>query len=264
MISYILRQTAKEGGGIVGEKCKLLIADTSETIRGTLRDILAERYDIWVCGDGRTALEMLYRFRPDMLVMDLMLPGMDGLSLLQTAAEAGICPTVLATTRYENEYILDAAYRLGVRYIMARPCEIGALVDRIQDLADRYKEDLAAMDGSTMIKRILVRLGFSVKAKSYPVLEKAVLLIAENPDMFLSKELYPAVGKPFGISGTAVEKRIRDLLHSAWEKGDRKIWQLYFPPDAAGEVQCPSNGAFIARIAECLPTPIEHSGWSNV
>ena len=241
----------------MAEKCKLLIADTSETIRETLRDILMDSYDLRICGDGRTALEMLCRYRPDVLVLDLMLPGMDGLSLLQAAADGGICPVVLATTRYENDYILDTAYRLGVSYIMARPCEIGALVERIQDLASRCTENTAAMDGPTQVKRILVRLGFCVKAKGYPVLEKAILRMAENPEVFLSKDLYPTVGKAFGISGTAVEKRIRDFLHSVWEKSDQQIWQLYFPPDADGNVRCPSNGEFITRIAQCLPMPIE-------
>ena len=248
----------------MAEKCKILIADTSETIRESLREILADSYDLRLCCEGRTALELLYRFRPDVLVLDMMLPGMDGLSLLQAAADGGIFPVVLATTRYENDYILDTAYRMGVSYIMARPCEIGALVDRIQDLACRCSKELAVMDGPAQVRRILIRLGFSVKAKSYTVLEKAILWMAENPGAFLSKELYPAVGKTCGISGTAAEKRIRDLVHSVWEKADQQIWRLYFLPDAVGNIQCPSNGAFITRIVECLPMPMERSGWSDV
>ena len=154
----------------MAEKCRILIADTSEVVRQTLREILEDQHDVKLCCDGRSALELLYRFRPHVLVMDLMLPGIDGLSLLQAAADGGLHPAILATTRYQNDYILTTAYRLGVSYIMLRPCQTGALVDRIQDLICRCRQDQTAADITTQVRRLLVRLGFSVHAKSYPVL----------------------------------------------------------------------------------------------
>ena len=244
--------------------CTILIADTSEALRETLREILQDSYQLWFCRDGRTALEMLHRYRPDVLVLDLMLPGFDGLSLLQTAADAGLHPAVLATTRMQNDYILDTAYRLGVSYIMLRPCKISAMVDRIQDLASRCRQDQAAEDIRIQVRRILVRLGFSTAAKRYALVEDAVVWMADNPGAFLSKELYPGVGKPYGMAQTAVEKRIRDLIHGALQKGDPQIWALYFPADADGNIRCPSNGEFLARIAQCLPTALERGAMTNV
>lgn len=248
----------------MAEKCKILIADTSEAVRESLREILQSSFDLRLCCDGRTALELLHRFQPNVLVLDLMLPGIDGLSLLQTAADAGIRPAVLATTRQQNDYILDTAFRLGVSYIMLRPCDIIALVDRIRDLASRSCGQNVSLELPDQVRRILVRLGFSVSTKSYPVLENAVVWYALHPGAFLSKELYPAVGKPYGIEAGAVEKRIRDLVHRTWKQRDDQIWQLYFLPDADGKIPCPSNGAFLARIADQLPTALELSAGKNV
>jgi len=246
------------------QQCRLLIADTSEAIRESLREILSSSFDLRICQDGRTALELLHRFQPDVLVLDLMLPGIDGLSLLQTAVDAGICPAVLATTRQQNDYILDTAYRLGVSYIMIRPCEIGALVDRIRDLSQRSSRRFVSLDLPSQVKCILVRLGFPTKPKSYALLRDAILWMADHPDAFLSKELYPAVGKLHGISDTSAEKDIRTLIHSIWETRDDRIWQLYFPPNKDGNIPRPSIGTFITRIVESLPTMMEREAAQDV
>lgn len=246
------------------QKCKLLVADTSEAIRESLRELLEDSFDLRTCRDGRTALELLHRFRPDILVLDLMLPGIDGLSLLQTAADAGIRPAVIATTRQNSDYILDAVYQMGASYIMLRPCEIIALADRIRDLACHCCHQEMTMDLTAQVRRILVRLGFSISSKNYPVLEDAVLWYAEHPGAFLSKELYPAVSKPHGISSGAAEKRIREYIHKIWKERDDRIWQLYFPPDAKGNIPCPSSGVFLARIADQLPTQLEQHAGRNV
>lgn len=235
------------------DKCRLLIADSSEIVRDALRDILEDSFDLKLCGDGRTALELLHRFRPDVLVVDLMLPGIDGLSLLQAARDADIHPAVLATTRQQNDYILDTAWQLGVSYMMLRPFSLGAITERIQDLALHTRK--YTMDPSSQVRRILVRLGFSAKPKSYAMLRDAIVLLAENPGIFLSKELYPAVGKLHNTSAAATEKAIRDLLQSTWPHRDDSVWQLYFPSGADGGR--PSNGVFLTRIAQCLSTPLE-------
>jgi len=248
----------------MAQQCRLLIADTSEAIREALREILQDSFDLRICQDGRTALELLHRFQPDVLVLDLMLPGMDGLSLLQTAVDAGICPAVLATTRQQNDYILDTAYRLGVSYIMMRPCEIGALVDRIRDLSQRSCSRTISLDLPTQVRCILVRLGFPTKPKSYALLRDSILWMAEHPGAFLSKELYPAIAKLHGISTLSAEKDTRTLIHTVWGYRDDRIWQLYFPPDKDGNIPRPSTGAFITRIVESLPTMLEMEAGRDV
>ena len=96
------------------DRQKLLIADGTEDFRLALSEILQETYHVCSCQNGKEALALLRSFQPDVLVLDLMIPGLDGISLLQAASSEGICPMVLATTRVSNSYVLDSAYRLGV------------------------------------------------------------------------------------------------------------------------------------------------------
>lgn len=105
---------------------KLLIADGNEEFRRALAAELQGAYHVRCCGDGKEALSLLRSFVPDVLVLDLMLPELDGISLLQSAASAGLCPMVLVTSRFYNDYILGALGELSVGYMMRKPCDIPA------------------------------------------------------------------------------------------------------------------------------------------
>ena len=90
---------------------RVLIADGMEDFRIALADSLKSKYQVRVSTDGREALQMLQADPPDLLIIDLMLPGYDGLGLLQQSAKRQPLPIVLATTRYLNDYILHTAQR---------------------------------------------------------------------------------------------------------------------------------------------------------
>ena len=105
---------------------KLLIAEGSEEFRQALAEKLMGAYLIRVCVEGKDALETMRSFRPDLMVLDLMLPGLDGVSLLQRASDEEDPPTVLSVSCFFNDYILEALTRLNVGYVMKKPCDIDA------------------------------------------------------------------------------------------------------------------------------------------
>ncbi|MBQ2786066.1 MAG: response regulator [Oscillospiraceae bacterium] len=235
------------------EKRKILIADTAEDFCGALEDALCGIYHIRTVADGPQALLQLRSFLPDILVLDLMLPGLDGITLLQKAAETGICPTVLATTRYISDYMLDAAGLLGVGYIMVKPCDISAVVSRIADLSQRLKPSaFAAPDARTLISNTLLRLGVSTKLRGYGYLRECILLMAQDPRQSVTKELYPAAAFRLGATAVQIERSIRSAVNTAWSRQDRNIWQLYFPADQTGLIPRPTNARFISRLADML------------
>ena len=98
---------------------KLLIADGNEEFRRALAAELQGAYHVRCCDDGKEALSLLRSFAPDVLVLDLMLPGLDGISLLQSAAASGLCPMVLVTSRFYNDYVLTALGELSVGYMLS-------------------------------------------------------------------------------------------------------------------------------------------------
>lgn len=232
---------------------KLLIAEGTEDFRMALADTLRGAYHVRVCADGLAALEHLRSFMPDVLVLDLMLPGMDGISLLQTAAGAGLKPMVLATTRFVNDYVLESMARLGVGYLMVKPCDVRATAARIADLSQRIREPLFTQpDPKTYVSNLLLALGVPTKLNGYGYLREAILLMKEDPSQPITKELYPAVAKLCGCEPEHVERSIRSAINAAWSHRDEQLWRLYFQPDGTGAVRRPTNAAFISRLADSL------------
>lgn len=202
---------------------KLLIADGNEEFRRALAAELQGAYHVRCCGDGKEALSLLRSFVPDVLVLDLMLPELDGISLLQSAASAGLCPMVLVTSRFYNDYILGALGELSVGYMMRKPCDIPATAARIGDLSRHIRAPLVTPpDPQTQVTNLLLSLNIPSKLRGYAYLREAIPRMMKDPDQPITKVLYPAVARssaaraptwsapseapsiPHGSSGTTV------------------------------------------------------------
>lgn len=231
----------------------LLIADSSEEFRLALSEALQGTYCVRACGNGPEALSLLRSFSPDILVLDLGLPGLDGISLLQSAAESGICPMVLASSLFISPYIVDAVSRFGVEYLMCRPCDIRGTVERIGDLSQRLQPQLISRPTPmTHISNLLLGLGLRSNLDGYSYLREAVLLMARQPDIAITKELYPAVASQFGVTWRNVEHSMRTAIEKAWACRDDQIWRMYFSPGPDGSIPRPANTLFISRLADSL------------
>ena len=239
-------------------RLKLLIAEGTEDFRMALVDTLRSVYTVRECSEGNQALKMMHIFHPDLVILDMMLPGLDGITLLQRAVEADLHPIVLATTRFHNDYVVDTALELGVGYMLVKPCEVRAAVARLADLSQRIHMPLVSRpDAKTYVSNMLLALGIPTRLKGYGYLREAILRMAEDPRQPITKELYPAVAAAFKtendkIDHTHVERSIRSAIGVAWKKRDLQLWNMYFAPMGNGTARCPSNGDFISRLAEML------------
>lgn len=230
---------------------KLLIADGTEAFRLALADNLKELYHVRVCQEGKETLDTIRTFRPDLLVLDLLLPGLDGISILQQAAEAGVVPVVLATTGLINDYITASASRAKISYLMVKPCDVQAATSRLLELTERLEEPaLTRPDLRTEISNLLLMLGVPTNLRGYSYLRDAILAEIRQPGQQLTKALYPDVGKPYGASGAQVERSIRDAVGKAWQRRNDAQWAQYFPVDAQGRIPKPSNAVFICTLAD--------------
>lgn len=230
---------------------KLLIADAGEDFRQALAERLRGTYRIRVCKEGQETLEMILAFKPDILVLDMMLPGLDGITILDEAHRAGFRPMVLATTRLPSDYLIRSAERLEVSYLMVKPCEVKATADRLQDMTMHlHTPAVTRPDPRTEVSNILLALNFSTKLRGYAYLREAIPEFMNRPGQSVTKELYPLVGKLCDASGSQVERSIRSAIEKAWERGDKQVWRLYFRPDAQGVLNRPTNTEFITAIAD--------------
>ena len=227
---------------------KLLIADCNEDYRTALAAALSSQYQVLCCRSGTEALAMLYQEHPDIFVLDLMLPELDGLTLLERISANGVCPMVLAATPIFSDYVFSCAQRLGIEYLVRKPCAIEAIASRIQDLSRRLKAPEPKTDPVSYVTNLLLALDISTKHNGFAYLREAILLMAKDPAQSVTKVLYPEVARLCGCNKENVERSIRTALDRAWEKRDGQMWQNYFP----NAQQRPSNAVFISRLAEAL------------
>ena len=110
---------------------KLLIAEGNGEFRQMLAQSLSREFTVRSCADGEAAEQLLLQFRPDLLVLDLMLPGIDGITLLHRMRQANICPTVLATLAYQSPFIHCALEKYGVAYYKMFSDDIQSLVNSL-------------------------------------------------------------------------------------------------------------------------------------
>ena len=235
------------------EMQKILIADGTEEFPMALAQMLQGEYHIRITCEGNQTLEVLRSYQPDILVLDLMLPGLDGISLLQAVEELGLKPMVLAMTRFVSPYVMEAMDRFGVGYLMIKPCDVNATLARLQDLSRRHSSPaLPAPDIRTTVSNVLLRLGMPTKLRGYGCVREAILCMMREPDMSVTKELYPMVAQLCDGNTAQVERAIRGAIIAAWTAGDQKQWCRYFITGQNGQVPKPTNAEFISRIADCL------------
>ena len=227
---------------------KLLIADCNEDYRAALAAALCSQYHILCCRTGTEALALLQREQPDILVLDLMLPELDGLTLLERVSAKGIRPMVLAATPIFSDYVFHCAQRLGIEYLIRKPCAIEAIVSRILDLSQRLNPRKQKTDPADFVTNLLLALDISTKHDGFGYLRESILLMAKDPAQSVTKVVYPEVARICGCHKENVERSIRTALNKAWEKGSRERWQQYFP----NARQRPSNAVFLTRLVEAL------------
>lgn len=228
----------------------LIIADSSEDFCSALRGRLDPICNVFCCKTGKDVLQLLQQHPADVLVLDLMLPQLDGLSLLQALSAAGDCPGILASSCYVSPFILDTAEELNVSFLLEKPCSLCAAEECIRELIKR-RDRSCARDRFMRISGLLLRLGFSAKLRGYAYLRDAALRYAENPGLSIMKELYPSVAGAYGVSPEDVEHSIRSAAMDAWGHRIRETWALYFPQGDPNSR--PSNACLIQGLASELP-----------
>ncbi len=235
---------------VIAESCRnrvilmktILIAEMDDTLAGALAERLCEEYSVHTCSRGDTAVELLDTLEPDILILDLMLPYLDGLGVLQKARHKP--GHILALTRASSDYILQACEAAGIGYVFMLPCAVTVVAERVKEMVNFTQanpEDLTCQH--------LDRLGLNDLRRGYRQLAIGVPIFQKNRAQTLHKELYPAIAKACGCENPEqVESAIRAVIRSAWKERDFAVWDVYFP----GESKAPSNRKFLNVISKKL------------
>ena len=232
---------------------KLLIADKSDVFCRTLAEQMRGLYEVRTCKEGMRTIETVKLFEPDVLVLDLTLPGLDGIGVLRTVRNAGYKPMVLAVTNQVTNYILSALEDLSVSYIIQKPCTVLNVAARLFEFAAFLGDTgLDSWNLRDEALTTLLSLGVSLCGKNFSCIHEALVYMTEHQNGFVTKELYPAVAARCGGTPKRIEKAIRDAIEKAWKNRDERVWQMYFTYGRDGMIPCPANGEFLSRLAHYL------------
>jgi len=248
----------------------VLIADNTEEFCTNLSAALHRAGGFQVLGtanDGEQAIRMITERKPDILVLDLMLSKRDGLSVLKAVSGMDRRPVTLATSAFVTDYVSSAAANLGVRYLMLKPCDMSALVDRLveirggENLRNTLPRRTDKSSIESMVTSIIHEIGVPAHIKGYQYLREAIIIAVGDMDVInaITKVLYPQVAKTFQTTPSRVERAIRHAIEVAWDRGDLDTLQRFFGYTVSNTKGKPTNSEFIALIADKLQLQLKSS-----
>ena len=252
----------------------VIIADNAEEFSNCLNSALQQTEGIKVLGianDGEQAIRMVTERKPNILVLDMMLGKKDGISVLKAISGMSPRPKVLATTGFVTDNVAAAAANLGVNYLMLKPCDLEALVERIKELggSSNQKPQQTKHTGQqnieTLVTNIIHEIGVPAHIKGYQYLREAIIIAVEDMDVInaITKILYPQVAKTFQTTPSRVERAIRHAIEVAWDRGDLDTLQRFFGYTVSNTKGKPTNSEFIALIADKLQLQLKSNNVAN-
>ena len=245
---------------------KVLIADAGEDFRSILTETISAESDMEVvatASDGLEALTLIGECKPQVLVMDMILPKLDGLGVLQRLAEMNSAPTVVVVSAFYNQQVMASCAELGVSYFIPKPCDLQTLISRIRQSITPVLSTPVAFSApvqrptqnlESVVTDIIHEIGVPAHIKGYQYLREAIILTINDMDVInaVTKVLYPAVAKKFATTPSRVERAIRHAIEVAWDRGDIETLQKFFGYTVSNIKGKPTNSEFIAMIADCL------------
>ena len=236
----------------------VLLADANEEYRTMVQRIIEESEEFTVAGsvgDGAEALRLARQEAPDLVLMDVLLPGLDGFGVLKQLGEQEKMPKVILISAFCSDSVVSEAVELGASYFMFKPVERDALLDRMRALFSRdLPEERHPVELKNLVTSVIHEIGVPAHIKGYQYLREAIMIAVDDMDVInaVTKVLYPEVAKRFNTTPSRVERAIRHAIAVAWDRGDLETLQKYFGYTVSNAKGKPTNSEFIAMIADRL------------
>lgn len=239
-------------------KRTVLLADANEEFRAMLGERIEQSEEFTVVGntgDGMEALRLMEQQEPELAIIDLILPGADGVGILRQLREQGGKTRVIVLSAFCTDQVVAEVMGLGAAYFLPKPCEPEALLDRMRMACGKpagQEEPAGAL--KNQVTTIIHEIGVPAHIKGYQYLREAIIIAVNDMEVInaVTKVLYPTVAKRFGTTPSRVERAIRHAIEVAWDRGDLETLQKYFGYTVSNAKGKPTNSEFIAMIADRL------------
>ena len=250
----------------------VVIADDNERIRQNLQEIVSRECDMTLVGsasDGMDALSMIRTSHPDVVLLDIIMPKMDGLGVLEEVKKDENLlkkPAFIILTAMGQEEVMEEALGLGAKYVLLKPYDRNALLKKIRQIKNGKgirKNEFIKLEEKTqeqdmdyqleiIVTNIIHEIGVPAHIKGYQYLRDSIIMSVNNMDILnsITKQLYPTIAKMHETTPSRVERAIRHAIEVAWNRGKMDtINELFGYSIQAGKGK-PTNSEFIALIAD--------------
>ena len=274
----------------MSEKLKVLLVDEQSEQRNAYTERLSfTGYDvIGATGNPRKALEIISTEKPDVVLFDIVLSPIDGITFLKEAVSLNLDkkPRFIALSSIMSDAVVKEAMKTGADYFMIKPCEFQVLKDRIDMLSGSfssepaenyqlaavgtytkenpsrspnystvlYDEEDEAPDLESQVTELILQIGIPAHIKGYHFVRSAIIMAVETPDTInaITKIVYPTSAKKYQTSPSRVERAIRHAIEVAWDRGDVDTLNSIFGYSINSNKGKPTNSEFIAMLSDKL------------
>lgn len=264
-------------------KLTVAIADDNERMLRLLEDIVRSDQELEVVAtakDGEEACKMIKETEPDVVLLDIVMPKLDGLGVLDRIHEdASIkkCPSFIMITAIGNEKITETAFLSGADYYIMKPFDNAVVINRIKqvkrNLAVQKKsesrkvnpyekmEESAPRNLEADVTNIIHEIGVPAHIKGYQYLREAIMMSVDDIEMLnsITKILYPTIAKRYQTTPSRVERAIRHAIEVAWSRGKMDTIDELFGYTIHNGKGKPTNSEFIALIADKIRLDYKHN-----
>lgn len=251
---------------------RVLIVDNNVDLCETLTEYLNTLPDMEVVGsayDGEEGLRMIGEHEPDVVLLDITMPRLDGMAVLERLPELGLskAPVIIVITALGREDVMQRFAERGAHYFVIKPFDLEVMAERIRQFSrsdvprttrertDTYRAP-RPIDYDVGVTELLHRMGVPAHFKGYTYLRDAVLTTLQEDEPLggtLSKHLYPKLAEKYSSTPGGVEAAIRNAVIACWEQGNRKFLEELTGMTARGRNgKFPTNSMVIAKMADHL------------
>lgn len=235
----------------------VLIADADFVFAKELARVLedSEKFQVIdIARNGKQAVRMVEERRPDVLVMDILLPELDGLGVLEVISSVTPLPIIIATSAFLSNYVAVSAMGLGVRQLIPKPCDADAVAASVERACRILPRSGTGYDRRSLIANTIHDVGIPANIKGYSYLIDALELTIANPEAAFSmtQSIYVPIAQQHDVKPEQVSRAIKRAIDIAWDRGDLDTLQSYFGYTVSNTRGMPTNGEFVAIIGETL------------
>ena len=260
---------------ILGEKkmennLKVLIAEDRAEFNREDESVFEEfGFELYYSSkDGVNVLDMIQNVHPDVVLLDLFMPRVDGIGVINAVMkeENAKKPMFIILSSFDSPTLEKEVMTIGASYYVLKPFDARTLAERIVQLRHMLGVHstknvlLGSQRGQGVqsiemkVTEILHQIGVPAHIKGYHYLRDSIIMSVENPEIInaVTKQLYPSVAKKYSTTSSRVERAIRHAIEVAWDRGDVDILNSYFGYTIHNSRGKPTNSEFIAMISDKL------------